>query len=104
MGLLVTALFEIIFDLKIFTQNQKCICLSKKIDRVREMMWLNHYVTVQTIAQLNFEKERLDDFIESIEKKSKKSQNVTSFKNKDRTQPKANISDHPKTHEIDENT
>ena len=65
-------------------------------------MWLNHYVTVQTIAQLNFEKQRLDDFIESIEKKSKKSQKVRSFKNKDRTLPKA-ISHDQKLHRIDEN-
>ena len=66
-------------------------------------MWFNHYVTVQTIAQLNFEKQRLDDFIESIEKKSKKSQKVRSFKNKDINQPKANISNEPKIHKIDEN-
>ena len=66
-------------------------------------MWLNHYVTVQTIAQLNFEKQRLDDFIDSIEKKSKKSQKVRSFKKKDINQFKTNISHDPKFYKIDEN-
>ena len=77
--------------------------LFSKIDRAKEIMWLNHYVTVQTIAQLNFEKERLDDFIESIQKKSKKSEIMTSFKNKDITQHLTNVRNHPKTRKIDEN-
>ena len=60
-------------------------------------------MTVQTIAQLNFEKQRLDDFIERREKKSKKSLKVRSFKIKHITPLKANISQEPKIRKIDEN-